>query len=157
MCYLVHTIVYILLQIYSYGFSFSSAIIRKARGSRPEVFLRKGVLKICSKFTGEHPCWSVVSIKLERNFTEIALQHGCFPVNLLHIFGTPFPWNTSGPGWLLLKSILFSSFFSTFSKYVLFPVCGWWWRPFSGHQTFKGLQDNRCIKPRTILLTATSF
>ena len=25
-------------------------------GSRPEVFLRKGVLKICRKFTGEHPC-----------------------------------------------------------------------------------------------------
>ena len=24
------------------------------RGRRPEVFLRKGVLKICSKFTGEH-------------------------------------------------------------------------------------------------------
>ena len=28
------------------------------------VFLGKGVLKICSKFTGEHPCQSVVSIKL---------------------------------------------------------------------------------------------
>ena len=24
--------------------------------SRPEVFLEKGVLKICSKFTGKHPC-----------------------------------------------------------------------------------------------------
>ena len=32
--------------------------------SRPEVFLRKGVLKICNKFTGEHPCRSVISIKL---------------------------------------------------------------------------------------------
>ena len=28
------------------------------------VFLGKGVLKICSKFTGEHPCKSVISIKL---------------------------------------------------------------------------------------------
>ena len=28
------------------------------RRSHPEVFLWKGVLKICSKFT-EHPCWSV--------------------------------------------------------------------------------------------------
>ena len=28
------------------------------RSSRPEVFLGKGVLKICSKFTGEHPCRS---------------------------------------------------------------------------------------------------
>ena len=28
------------------------------------MFLRKGVLKICSKFTGEHPCQSAISIKL---------------------------------------------------------------------------------------------
>ena len=32
------------------------------RSSRPEVFLRKGVLKICSKFTGEHPCRSAISL-----------------------------------------------------------------------------------------------
>ena len=34
------------------------------RSSHPEVFLRKGVLKICSKFTGENPCRSSISIKL---------------------------------------------------------------------------------------------
>ena len=34
------------------------------RSSPPKVFLRKGVLKICSKFTGEHSCQSVISIKL---------------------------------------------------------------------------------------------
>ena len=28
----------------------------KARSSHPEVFLGKGILKICSKFTGERPC-----------------------------------------------------------------------------------------------------
>ena len=33
---------------------------------------------------------SVVSIKLLCNFIEITLQHGCSPVNLLHIFRTPF-------------------------------------------------------------------
>ena len=49
------------------------------RSSPSEVFLGKGVLKICSKFTGEHPCRSAISIKLKR---------------------TPFPKNTSG--WLLL-------------------------------------------------------
>ena len=27
---------------------------------------------------------------------EITLRHRCSPVNLLHIFGTPFPKNTSG-------------------------------------------------------------
>ena len=29
------------------------------------------------------------------NFIEIALQHGCSPVNLLHIFRSPSPKNTS--------------------------------------------------------------
>ena len=61
------------------------------RSSHPEVFLRKGVLKICSKFTGEHPCQSAISIKL--------IRHGCSPVNLRHIFRTLFSRNTSG--WLL--------------------------------------------------------
>ena len=31
-----------------------------------------------------------------RNFIEIPLRHGCSPVNLLHIFTTPFPKSTSG-------------------------------------------------------------
>ena len=40
---------------------------KKSRSSHPEVFLGKGILKKCSKFTGEHPAeW-------------------CSPVNLLHI------------------------------------------------------------------------
>ena len=76
-------------------------IIIKYRSSRPEVFLRKGALKIYSKFSGEHPCRSVISIKLHSNFIEIALRHGCSPANLLHIFTTPFLKNTSG--WLLLE------------------------------------------------------
>ena len=29
------------------------------------------------------------------NFIEIALRHVCSPLNLLHIFRTPFPKNTS--------------------------------------------------------------
>ena len=73
------------------------------RSSHPDEFLRKGVLKICNKFTGEHPCRSAISIKLQSNFTEIILQHGCSPVNLLHIFRTLFPWSTSG--WLLMRNI----------------------------------------------------
>ena len=32
------------------------SFISKYRSNPPEVFLRKGVLKICSKFTGEQPC-----------------------------------------------------------------------------------------------------
>ena len=60
------------------------------RSSHPEVFLRKGVPKIYNKFTREHPCRSLISIKLLCNFIEIALQHGCSPVNLLHIFRSTF-------------------------------------------------------------------
>ena len=71
------------------------------RSSRPKVFLRKDNLKICSKFTREHPCKSAISIKLLCNFIEIALRHECSPVNLLYIFRTPFLKNTSGR--LLLK------------------------------------------------------
>ena len=70
------------------------------RGSHPKVLLRKGALKICSKFTGEHPCRSAISVKLLCNFIEITLPHECSPVNLLHIFRTNFLKNT--PGWLLL-------------------------------------------------------
>ena len=94
------------------------------RSTRPEAFLGKAVLKICSKvtgkhtcrsvisiklqgnFIGEHPCRSmisiklqsnfieVISIKLQSNFIEITLWHGCSPANLVHIFRTPFPKNT---------------------------------------------------------------
>ena len=50
------------------------------RNSHPEVFLEKGVLKICSKFMGGL-CRSVISIKLQST-----LRHGCSPLNLLQIF-----------------------------------------------------------------------
>ena len=46
------------------------------RSSHPEVFSVKDVLKICSKFTGEQPCQSVVSIKLQIKFIEITLRQG---------------------------------------------------------------------------------
>ena len=69
--------------------------LQATRSSHSEVSLRKGLLKICSKYTGEHPCRSVISIKLQSNFIEIALRHGCSSVNLLHIFRTPFLRNTS--------------------------------------------------------------
>ena len=84
---------------------FSHYLVRKRiwRNSCPEVFLGKGVLKIFSKFTGENPCRKVISIKLLCNFTEIAIWHGCSPVNLLHIFRTPFSKNTFGQLLLEIK------------------------------------------------------
>ena len=52
-----------------------------AEAAVSEVFSRKGDLKICSKFTGKHPCQKVISIELLRNFIQIA-------VNFLNIFKT---------------------------------------------------------------------
>ena len=66
------------------------------RSKRPGVFLGKGILKICSRFKGEHSCRNAISVKLLCNFIEIALRHGCSPVNLLHILRAPSPKNTSG-------------------------------------------------------------
>ena len=83
--------------------------VKMIRSSRPELFLKKDALKISSKFTGEHPCQSAILIKLQShpcrsailiklpsNLIETTLRHGCSPVNLLHIFRTPFLKDTSG-------------------------------------------------------------
>ena len=70
------------------------------------VVLIKVVLKIYSKFTGEHLCRSEISIQLLCNFIELTLRHGCSCINLRHIFRTPFH-NKSFGGLLL---ILFSTF-----------------------------------------------
>ena len=51
------------------------------RSSRPELLPEKAVLKICSKITAEQPCRSAISIKLQSNFIEITLPHGCSPVS----------------------------------------------------------------------------
>ena len=40
----------------------------KIRNSPPEVLLEKGVVKICSKFSGEQPCRSAILIKLQSKF-----------------------------------------------------------------------------------------
>ena len=40
------------------------------RSNRPELFLGKGVMKIYSKFTGQYPCRSVISIRLQSIFLE---------------------------------------------------------------------------------------
>ena len=101
-----------LFQTFLEHFSFQRS---STRSSPPEVFLRKGVLKICIKFTGEHLCRSVISIKLQSNFIEIALRYGCSPEDLLHIFRRPSPRNT--PGRLLLQRIANMIFFEDFLRY----------------------------------------
>ena len=91
----------------------STKVYTKPRSSPPEVFLEKSVLKICSKFTGEHPCTNMILKKLQSRRNEITFCDGCSPVNLLHSFRTSFPKNTSGSYFCkssfkmdLLKSLL---------------------------------------------------
>ena len=67
------------------------------------VFLRKGILKICSKFTV-----ALNKAKLLCNFIEITLRYRCSPVNLLHIFRTPFYKKTSGGLFLAVVCLIFS-------------------------------------------------
>ena len=76
------------------------------RTSPPDVFLGKGVLKLVF------------------NFIEITLHHECSPVNLLHIFRAPFPYNTSG-GPLLSGGLTFECMM-----------------PQNGHTNFKSIAVN---------------
>ena len=87
------------------------------RSSRPEIFLRKGVLKICSRFTGEYPCRSVISIKLQ----SMGVRHGCSTLNsLLLFFRTPFPKSISGQLLLTRKTTLLQ-----YTLLTLFLRNGW--------------------------------
>ena len=52
--------------------------------------LKKSVLEISSKFTGEHPCRSVISVKLQSKFIEITPRHGCFLVKFAVYFRNTF-------------------------------------------------------------------
>ena len=88
------------------------------------MFLEKGVLEICSKFTGKHPCRNVISRKLFCNFIEITRRYGCSPVTLLHIFRIFFTKNTSG--WLLLLFEIIISL-TIIVKVVTFIIAQFTW------------------------------
>ena len=101
--------------------------------SPPWVFLGKGVLKICSKLTGEHSCQSEISIKLLCN---------------LHIFRTPFPKNTFSGLLLYLghyqASYIISTFSTIDSKIYLLK---------ENHVTYIGHQNNIARTQSIKLLT----
>ena len=63
-------------------------IINSNRGSHLDVFLGKGVLKICSKFTGEHPCRSVI-LQFYLNHTSAWLFFCKFAAYFQNTFRTP--------------------------------------------------------------------
>ena len=66
------------------------------RSSSPEVFFRKGVLKVCSKFAKEHPYRSVISIKFLKQLYWNRFSAWVFSCKFAAYFRTPFPKNTSG-------------------------------------------------------------
>ena len=76
----------------------------KSRVSFRFVFLNHGQKQptrgFLRKSCSENMQQSAISIKLPSNYNEITLRHRCSPVNLLHIFRTPCPKNSSE--WLLL-------------------------------------------------------
>ena len=59
---------------------------RHPRSSPSEVNLRNGVLKICSKFTGEHPCRSAISIKLQNVTPALLFSWVFFQIFLGYLF-----------------------------------------------------------------------
>ena len=76
--------------------------LRKSHRQPSRGVLKKRCSENIQQFTGEHPCWNVISRKLQCNFVKIPLRYECSPVNLLHIFRPPFRKNIFG--WLPLKS-----------------------------------------------------
>ena len=97
--YLMNNFVYVLSRDYSVYYILRHMLHCIFRNSRPDVFLVKGVTKNMQKID-RGTLLPKCDFNLQSNFNEITLRHGCFPVNLLHIFKIPFSKNTSG--WLLL-------------------------------------------------------
>ena len=85
--------------------------------------LEKGFSEIIQQIYRKHPCRSAISIKLFCNVIEIALQHGYSPVNLLHIFRTPFCKNAYGG--LLLNEVEDTNLSSRNDLRFQVLICTW--------------------------------
>ena len=68
---------------------------------------------------------SVTQNQLLCNFIEIAVWRGCCPVNLVHIFRTPFPKNTSVG--MLLKPNIFERDWSNFDQKMCYTWLLFYW------------------------------
>ena len=65
-------------------------------GAAIQRFLKKSCSEIKQQIYSRTPMLKCDFNKVASNFIEIALRHGCSPVNLLDIFRTLFPKNISG-------------------------------------------------------------
>ena len=87
----------------------------KFRSSHPEVLLGKGVLKINSKFTGDHPSQQV---KVLCNFIEITLRHRCSFGVQTHAVKLQMFWNFRRcvfvrKYWLNIFILIYAIYFGT--------------------------------------------
>ena len=60
--YEIYSKLYLWFQVNEQNWRFQFS--KEFQGSPPEVFFGKWVLRICRKFTGENPCWSLISVNL---------------------------------------------------------------------------------------------
>ena len=58
--------------------------------SRSQIFLKIGVLKNFTMFTGKYLCWSLFSIKLQAFRPGKRLRRRCFPANIAKFLRTAF-------------------------------------------------------------------
>ena len=79
----------------------------------------RGVLKKCSKFTGKHPCRSVLSIKLQSKFIESHFGVGVLLYICCIFLEHLFPKNTSGGllEWINCSGFLSLSFYARYKTY----------------------------------------
>ena len=130
---------------------------QRFRSSPPKLFLGKGALKVNSKFTGEHSCHSVISIKFLCIFIEITLRHGCSPLNLLYTSETSLP-NSSSRG-LLLEVVereisdwngLSGAFFSGFKSYLTIKTWEYFALPLSWQKSLSYLNQSNYLLCKSI-------
>ena len=97
--------------------NFISVSVLINRSCHPEVFLRKGVSKMCRKFTAVHPCRSVFPKKLQGNFIETKCRGNITFFAYVALSKTPPPLPTKTLGFKKDRSrskeisFLFNMFF----------------------------------------------
>ena len=89
-------------------------------GSKYRGFLKKRCSENMQQIYRRTPMPKCDFNKVACNFIEIKLRHGCSPVNLRHIFRTPFLNNTSG--WLPLYSCILVPIFLICMRQIFINV-----------------------------------
>ena len=85
-----------------------------SRSSCLQIFLKIGIFKSFTNFTGKHLCWSLFLKNLQAEGLKLhkkRLQHSCFPAKFVKLLRYPFL--TEHLQWLLLyffKKVLFISY-----------------------------------------------